>query len=253
VIRVLIVDDERPARTGLRLRLAQARGFEVVAEAASGRAAIAAIQRHEPDLAFLDIRLPDMNGFEVLRAIPEERRPRVIFVTAHDQHALTAFEVHALDYLLKPIASDRFEAALERARSEHVHRLASRVLEELSEGMRAGPSGRDAAAGPATLDRLSIREGARVRIVPVASIQWIEASGNYVTVHAGGRALLHRVALTELERQLPPRRFARVHRGAIVNLAEVVEVRCDAHGDGEVALRDGTRVRMSRRYRDALT
>ena len=256
MIRVLIVDDERPARDGLRLRLENTRGFEVVAEAASGRAAIAAIEKHEPDLVFLDIRMPDMNGFEVLRRIPAARRPRVIFVTAYDRHALEAFEVHALDYLLKPIVAKRLEAALEHAREAHTQRLASRTIEELAAALRDRPpaaryagsvSGRDA-----PLDRLTLRDGARLRIVPVATIQRIESCGNYVSIHTGGRELLHRVTLASLERRLPRRAFARIHRAIIVNVAEVAEIRRSSHGDGEVVLRDGTVLRMSRRYRDAL-
>jgi two-component system LytT family response regulator len=253
VIRVLIVDDERPARDGLRLRLERADGFEVVGEAASGRAAIAAILKLEPDLVLLDIRMPDLNGFDVLRRIPPARRPRVIFVTAYDRHALQAFEVHALDYILKPIVARRLNAALDQARSAHAQRLASRTLEELAGALRGGPGERAGAASRAgALDRLTIRDGARFRIVPVTGIQWIEACGNYVTIHTGGRELLHRVALAQLERQLPPRTFVRIHRGAIVNVAEVAEIRRSSHGDGEVVLHDGTRLRMSRRYRDAL-
>jgi len=250
MIRVLIVDDERPAREGLRLRLETTPGFEVVGEAASGRAAIAAVLDLAPDLVLLDIRMPDMNGFDVLRGIPPARRPRVIFVTAHDEHALHAFEVHALDYLLKPIVTERLNAALDRARSAHAQQLASRTLEELAAALRGAPTA--PVHGQPGIDRLLVREGSRLRIVPVAAIQWIESSGNYVTIHSGGRGILHRVALSRLERELPPRAFARVHRGAIVNVSEIAEVRTSSHGDGEVVLRDGTRLRMSRRYRDSL-
>ncbi|NOT34920.1 MAG: response regulator transcription factor [Candidatus Eisenbacteria bacterium] len=259
MIRVLIVDDERPSREGLRLRLERVEGFEVVAEASSGRAAIAAVLEFEPDLMFLDIRMPDLNGFEVLKGIPAARRPRVIFVTAFDRHALRAFEVHALDYLLKPIVPQRFEAALEHARSAHAQRLASRTLEELAVALRGGADGpsatRDAPAESrraAALDRLMVRDGPRFRIVPVGAIQWLESCGNYVTIHTGGRELLHRITLSQLEEQLPAREFARIHRGAIVNVAEVAEIRRSPHGDGEIVLRDGTMLRMSRRYRDAL-
>lgn len=257
MIRVLIVDDERPARDGLRLRLQKAPGFEVVAEAASGRAAIAAVAKHEPDLMFLDIRMPDLNGFDVLRRIPPARRPRVIFVTAYDRHALEAFEVHALDYLLKPIVARRLDAALDQARQAHRQRLASRTLEELAETLRTGAAPQPREAGPSprreeTLDRLTLRDGSRLRIVPVSAIQRVEACGNYVTIHTGGRELLHRVTLAWLEARLPRRTFARIHRGTIVNVAEVAEIRRSSHGDGEVVLRDGTTLRMSRRYRDAL-
>src|SRR5260221_291072 len=181
MIRVLIVDDERPARDGLRLRLERAPGFAVVGEAASGQAAIAAVLESEPDLMFLDIRMPDMNGFEVLRGIPTARRPRVIFVTAYDRHALRAFEVHALDYLLKPIVPSRFAAALEAARSEHAQRLASRTLEDLGLEL-GGVRGAEKLPATGTLDRLTVRDGSRLRIVPVEAIEWVESCGNYVTI-----------------------------------------------------------------------
>lgn len=255
MMRVLIVDDERPARDGLRVRLEKAGGFEVVGEAASGREAVAAVLEHGPDLVFLDVRMPDMNGFEVLKRIPAARRPRVIFVTAFDRHALEAFEVHALDYLVKPIVTRRFEAALQRAHTAHVQRLAARTLEELAVAMREEGGAGAGAAGAVPeppLERLTVRDGARHRIVPIAAIQWMEACGNYVTLHVGGRKLLHRITLAELERKLPSRSFVRVHRGVIVNVAEVAEIHRSPHGDGDVVLRDGTFVRMSRRYRDAL-
>lgn len=260
MIRVLIVDDERPAREGLRLRLERAPGFEVVAEAASGRAAIRAVQKHAPDLMFLDIRMPDMNGFEVLQRIPATRRPRVIFVTAHDRHALQAFEAHALDYLLKPIAPRRLDEALMRARTAHAQRLASRTLEDLARGLRGHGAPRTddrVADGPGKasardLERLTVRDGSRYKVVPFSTIQWIEAFGNYVTLHIGGRGLLHRITLGELESLLPAKGFARIHRGTIVNVTEVVEIRPVSHGDCEVMMRDGAALRMSRRYRDAL-
>jgi two-component system LytT family response regulator len=250
VIRVLIVDDERPARDGLRLRLERADGFEVVGEAANGREAIHAVLERQPDLMFLDIRMPDLNGFEVLRGIPAARRPSVIFLTAYDRHALRAFEVHALDYLLKPIVPRRFAAALEHARSAHTQRLASSTLDELGPALGARLAGPEAASRSArTPDRITVRDGSRLRIVPVEAIEWVEACGNYVTLHSGGREFLHRATLLEFGRALPARAFARVHRGAIVNIAEIAEVRLSPHGDGEIVLRGGGKVRLSRRYR----
>ena len=260
MIRVLIVDDERPARDGLKLRLEKAAGFEVVGEAASGRAAVAAIARHEPDLVFLDVRMPDMNGFEVLRRIAPNKRPKVIFVTAYDHHALEAFEFHALDYVMKPIVAKRLDAALERAKQEHAQKLATKTIEELAAALRGDPtiprtplrSEGAPTRGEATLDRLTLRDGHKLRIVPVEAIQRVESCGNYVTIHTQGKELLHRVTLSWLERRLPKRAFARIHRATIVNVTEVAEIRRSSHGDGEVVLKDGTVLRMSRRYRDAL-
>jgi len=248
VIRVLLVDDERPARDGLRVRLERAAGFEVVGEAASGREAIEATVRLRPDLMFLDIRMPDLNGFEVLRGIPRTRRPRVIFVTAYDRHALEAIEVHALDYLLKPVVSSRFAHALERARTDHVQRVATMTLARLGAKLDDAPQPPPAAQP----GRLVVREGSRLHMVPFGKIQWVAACGNYVTIHAGGRPMLHRMTLGRLAEELPRDAFARIHRGTIVNLAEVVDVQLSPHGDGEVRLRSGEVLRLSRRYRAAL-
>jgi two-component system LytT family response regulator len=252
MIPVVIVDDERPARDGLRVRLEEVPDFKVVGEAASGRTAIAAVMKHAPALLFLDISLPDMNGFEALLGIPAARRPHVIFVTAHDEHALRAFEVHALDYLLKPIVSERFDAAIALARTMHAQRLASRKLEELASALGGSPAESRPAVADGTLDRLLLRDGARTHVVLVPAIRWIEACGNYVTIHTAEKELLHRITLTRMERQLPPRAFARIHRSAIVNVAEIADIRRSAHGDGDVTLRDGSVVPLSRRYWDAL-
>jgi two-component system LytT family response regulator len=256
VIRVLVVDDERPARDGLRMQLEREDGFAVVGEAASGRAAILAVLEHRPDLMFLDIRMPDLNGFEVLRGIPRASRPRVIFVTAFDQYAVEAFDSHALDYLLKPIAPQRLASALERARTTHAHELASRILQHLGARLEARDHGTvEAAPGKhaaGALDHLVIREGSRLHRIAVRDIQWIESCGNYVTIHAGGRPLLHRVTMRRLLTLLPAGAFVRIHRGTIVNLAEIAQVRLSAHGDGQVRLRAGHTLRLSRRYRTSV-
>ncbi len=260
MIRVVLVDDERPARDGLRILLERDPAFEVVGEAAHGAAAIAAIEALMPDLVFLDVQMPDLNGFEVLSRIRPERRPRVIFVTAHDQHALRAFEVHALDYLLKPISPTRFAEAIERARAAHSLGLASETLANLARALREGQNAvgegagtnTEPGTGDAPLDRVTVRDGDRVRVIPVATIRWARAAGTYVTLKVGDREHLIRIALAELERRLPARAFARIHRATIVNVAEVAEIRTLAHGDFEVEMRDGIVLRLSRRYRDRL-
>lgn len=249
MIRVVIVDDERPAREGLRVRLERAGDFEVVGEAANGRTAITTVLEHRPDLMFLDIQMPDINGFDVLRGIPASRRPRVIFVTAYDRHALEAFDAQALDYVLKPIVAKRFRTALDRARSAHQQELASRTLERLGAQMREGQGVVDDAPPDG---RLHIREGSRLHLVAFDEIQWVEACGNYVTIHTRGRPLLHRITMRQLIEQLPERAFARIHRGVIVRLAEIEAVQFSSHGDGRVQLRGGATLRLSRRFRHAL-
>lgn len=255
MIRVLIVDDERPAREGLRLRLEGRADIEIVAEAASGTAAIAAIEKHTPDLVFLDVRMPGMNGFELLQRVPAERRPRVVFVTAYDRYAIRAFEMNAIDYLLKPILPQRLDEALERARTLRNHQLLADKLEALAREMRRPHRAEE--PGPSNgngerLERLSIRDGEGYRVLPVEEIRWIKSVGNYVELHVEGRDLLHRVTLQELERALPPQKFARIHRSVIVNLAEVAALHPVSHGDFVVVLKDGTELRMSRKYRGAL-
>jgi two-component system LytT family response regulator len=252
MIRVLIVDDERPARVALRLLLERVQGFEVVGEAGSGKTAVAASLRLDPDLMLLDIRMPDMSGFDVLKAIPAARRPRVIFVTAYDRHALRAFQVHALDYLMKPITAQRFEEALEHARTAHAQRLATKTLQELTRAMSEGPEpalGRTRGGGA---DRLTVRDGARYRVVATRAIRWVEACGNYVLLHTSEGDILHRMTMAQLERVLPEGRFARIHRGTIVNVDEIAEILPTSHGDADVTLRDGTTLQLSRRYRNAI-
>lgn len=261
MIRVVLVDDERPARDGLRLLIERDPEFRVVGEAASGRAALAAIDTHAPDLVFLDIQMPDMTGFEVLSRVPAARRPRVIFVTAYDQHALGAFEVAALDYLLKPVAPKRLAEALDRAKNAAAQRIATATLQKLARSLGGEPfapdamprpGGRGRAADAEALDRLTVRDGGSLRIVAVDRIRWARACGNYVRLRVGEREHLHRISMADLERRLPPRRFARIHRATLVNVAEVAGIRPLAHGDFEVEMRGGEVLRMSRRYRDRL-
>ena len=219
-LRVLIVDDERLAREKIRGYLAGEPDVEIVGECASGGEAVAAIRARRPDVVFLDVQMPGGGGFDVLADVGAAAMA-VIFVTAHDEYAVQAFEGDALDYLLKPFDRPRFRRALARAR---------------------------AAVRP--LGRLMVREGDRIRLVPVAEIDWIEAADNYVTVHAGGREHLLREALSHLWGRLDPTRFARIHRRAIVNLEAVTEVRALPHGDREVTLRDGVRLPVGRSFRD---
>lgn len=252
MMRVVIVDDEELARRGIRARLQRSRDVEIVAECGNGREAIAAIRSTSPDLAFLDIQMPGKTGFDVIEAIGYESFPHVIFVTAHDQYAIRAFEVSALDYLLKPIDDERFDIALRRARESLARRhdsdLARRLAAVVGE-MAAG--GNNKPATPRS-DRMVIRSGGRVLFVKTSEVDWIEAAGDYVTLHVEKKSLLMRETITELEKKLAPDGFARIHRSTIVNLERIVEMRALDNGEYRVLLRDATELKLSRNYRDAL-
>ncbi len=243
-VRVVIVDDEAPARRKVRTHLADTPAVEVVGEAASGPEAVAAIRDLEPDLVFLDIQMPGMSGFEVIEAVGAEAMPAVVFVTAYDEFAVDAFAVQAVDYLLKPFSQERFARALDRAlaslggtggRHDSLARLLERVL-----------------PGPRRLTRLVVRKADRTVLVPVAEVVRLSADGNYVKVVTAAGTHLIRDTLAGLERRLDPERFARVHRGEIVAIDAIKEIQPWFHGDHVVILKSGERVRMSRRYVDRL-
>lgn len=246
-IRTLIVDDERMARASLRVLLAADRDIEIVGECASGASAIEAVAAQTPELVFLDVQMPRMDGFEVLAAIGEPRGFDVVFVTAHESYALAAFDVQALDYVLKPFDDARFGRALDRAKS----RVRQARLEALAAQMaRVVPSDGGAAAGRGGDEHIAVRDGERVVCVPLAEIDWIGADDYYVQLHVGARAYQLREPMRDLEARLDPQRFVRVHRSAIVALDRVVELRDGA--DGRVRLRDGTELRLSRSRRRRL-
>lgn len=239
--RVVLVDDEPPARAKLR-RFLEDDGRTVIAgEAGSGLEAVAVIETTSPDIVFVDIQMPELDGFGVIEALDMDPMPYIVFVTAHDQHALRAFEVRALDYLLKPVDRERFAEALDR------------VLERFAEARIDAREVLDALpADRRRLDRFLVRSRGRMLLVPVERVDWIGAAGNYVELHVGDERHLVRGTLAEIEGRLPEGRFARIHRSAIVNLDRVRELHGWSHGDLMVELRDGTRLRLSRRYRDRL-
>jgi two-component system LytT family response regulator len=264
VIRAVIVDDEPLARRGIRARLERAGGYDVVAECASGREAVAAIREHAPSVVFLDVQMPGIDGFGVIEEIGADRMPVVIFVTAYDTHALRAFEAHAFDYLLKPIDDDRFATTLDRARRRVVEREESEVARRLAALMQdLRPALSDAAAGhsrppnageavaPAP-NRIVIRDRDRVLFVEVGDIDWIGADGDYVRIHTGGKSHLVRDTMAAMEQRLDAGTFVRIHRSAIVNVSRIRELRPYSSREYAVILRDGTRLRLSRRYRDRL-
>jgi two-component system, LytTR family, response regulator len=257
-IRVLVVDDERIARQGLRALLAADPEVEVVGECASGSQAVEALRRHPVDILFLDVEMAGMDGFQVLREVGPERTAAVIFVTAYDTYALKAFEVHALDYLLKPFDDERFARVLARAK-EHVRGGRIQTLARQLAGLlgTAAPPPAPSApapapAAPAYLERLVLKDVGRVAFLAVDEVDWLEAEDYYIQVHAGGQTHLVRQSLREMEAQLDPRRFVRIHRSTIINVQRVKELRPLFHGEYQVLLHDGTSLKLSRGYRDRL-
>jgi two-component system LytT family response regulator len=246
-IRVLIVDDEPIARRGVRYHLRGEADVEVVGECGDGAAAIAAIAELAPDLVFLDVQMPEVSGLDVVEAVGAERMPAVVFVTAFDAYAVQAFDVHAIDYVLKPIDRERFRLAVARAR-ERLARprddVRARIVAALDELGRAAPRRYS--------KRLAIKSDGRVRLVEVGDVDRIEAAGNYVEVHSGPRTHLMRETLTSIETRLDPERFVRVSRSAIVNVDRVCELRPMFNGDFVVVLRDGAEIPGSRRYRQSI-
>ena len=245
-IRTLVVDDEPLARERVLSLLQQEVDVEVVAECSDGGQAVSAIQQHSPDLVFLDVQMPGCDGFEVIRHIGADRMPTVIFVTAYDEYALRAFEVHALDYLLKPFGKERFQQTLRHAR-------------EALERRRAGDLGRrllalvhDVKPEPQRVERLVVKSGGRVFFLRTDEIDWIEAAGNYVRLHLGAESHLFRETMNRMEARLDTTRFARIHRSRIVNTDRIKELQPWFNGDYVVVLRDGTRLTLSRGYRDRL-
>jgi two-component system LytT family response regulator len=244
-IRALVVDDEPLARERIVTLLAK-EDVEVVGECADGAAAIDAILRLSPDLAFLDVQMPGADGFDVIQLVGPSKMPPVIFVTAYDNYALRAFEVHALDYLLKPFDRDRFHAALERARQE-IERRQNGALEK-----RLLALVRDLRPAAQRLDRLVVKSGGRVFFVKAEEIDWIEAAGNYVRLHLGADSHLFRETMNALEARLDPDRFFRIHRSRIVNMERIQELQPWFNGEYLVLLRNGTKLTLSRGYREKL-
>jgi two-component system, LytTR family, response regulator len=242
-IRTLIVDDEVAARERVRTLLEKESDVEVIGECENGTEALAALRKQKPDLLLLDIQMPEMDGFDVLRSVGREL-PVVIFVTAFDRYAVKAFEVHALDYLLKPFKPARLSTALAHAR-EH---LARRGKDGVSERIRALLD--EAAAEPVLISRIAVRQGERVRFIPTAEIDWIEAAGNYIVLHVGTEKHTLRETLGAIETKLTPKRFLRLSRSAIVNLERVLEAEPGFNDEHFVTLKSGARLTMTRGLRE---
>lgn len=245
-VKTLIADDEPLARERLASLLAAEPDIEVVGQCRDGEEAVAAIHSHAPDLVFLDVQMPHMTGFDVIEAVGSEKMPLVIFVTAYDQHALRAFQVRALDYLLKPFDRERFAEALQRARTQ-VERAESGDV-----GKRLLALMKDLRRDQPRSDRLVVKSGGRLFFLRVDEIDWIEAAGNYVRLHVGNTAHLLRETMTAIEGRLDPERFFRIHRCRIVNMERIQEMQPWLNGEYAVVLQNGTRLTLSRGYREKL-
>ena len=245
-LRVLIADDEALSRARLRQFLGAEPNIEVVAECADGKETVKAIREKAPDLVFLDIRMPERDGFAVIEALSGGPVPAIIFVTAHDQFAARAFETHAVDYLLKPFDRDRFQTALRRARN-WLQRDSRVRQDQLLSGVLAGLQRRRG-----HVQRIPVRSQGRIVLVTAAEIDWISAAANYVELHVGRRSHLLRTSIKALVDQLPAEQFIQISRSYMVNLERIKEVCSRPHGDFEVTLRDGTRLAGSRSHRHKL-
>ncbi len=243
-MRALIVDDEPLARRGVVLMLRRFKDIDVVGECGDGGSAVDRILERSPDVVFLDIQMPGMDGFEVLRALPEENMPAVIFLTAYDQHVLRAFDFHALHYLLKPVDDIRFAAAISRARdlvdSKLKADMAQRVMKMLD------------GASDQYASRFAVQTGSRIQIVVAEDIEWVGSAGNYVELHVNGRSFLLRESMASLEQRLNPAKFIRIHRSRIVQSRAIVELRSIENREFMVMLSDASEHRSSRTYADRL-
>jgi two-component system, LytTR family, response regulator len=245
-IRTLVVDDEPMARERIRSLLSQEADVEVVGECADGLQAVSAIQQLSPELVFLDVQMPAVDGFGVIRQVGPDRMPMVVFVTAYDEYALQAFEVHALDYLLKPFGKDRLQQCLDHAR----HQRDRRQVGDLGKSLLALVQ--DFRPEQKKQDRLVIKSGGRVFFVRTEDIEWIEAAGNYVRLHMKDQSHLFRETMNQMESRLDTERFFRIHRSRIVNTERIKELQPWFNGEYVVVLQNGTQLRLSRSYREKL-
>lgn len=246
-IKVLIVDDEPLARRGIRQLLELERDFEIVGEAGNGLEAVSAIETYAPDLVFLDIQMPLLDGFSFIEKLDSQNLPEIVFVTAYDEHAVRAFEAGAIDYVLKPTDTERFRKTLDRVRrrvssGEH-NRLENKLTDLLSNLKPAGEN---------YLERIAVRENERIRFLKVEEIDWISSQGNYVKIHVKGEKFLLRETMDGIEGKLNPKQFVRIRRSAIVRIEQIKELHTLFNGEFEVVLRDGVKIASSRRYRKNL-
>jgi two-component system, LytTR family, response regulator len=247
-IRTIIADDEELARRGLKALAQRCVDLEVICECSTGRETVDAVHLHQPDLLFLDVQMPGKNGFDVINGISNAERPHVVFVTAYDNFALRAFEVHALDYLLKPVNEERFDASVARVREAMSHAADNAMIQRV----RQVAAELQVAGTPATMsatDRLPIKANGRIMVIRAADIDWIEADRDYVSVHVGGKIWLMRETIAAIELRLALFGFVRIQRSALVNADRVKELRPRDKGEYTVVLTDGTELKLTRNYR----
>jgi two-component system LytT family response regulator len=257
-LRTLLVDDEALSRRGLELRLRVANDIEIIGQCANGREALAAIREHKPDLVFLDIQMPGLSGFDVLAQLQPHELPMIVFVTAYDRFAVQAFEARAIDYVLKPVDDARLAATLMHVRELTEQRTAvaerNQLVNLLAELRGSGEigslGGSSSGAPPQTPNWLPIRNGRETVRVPVEAIEWVDAAGDYLCIHASGNTHILRATMREMENLLDPRLFQRVHRSTIVNLTRVKSLRAHMNGEYFLRLEGGQELKLSRTYRD---
>lgn len=251
MLRALLVDDEEIARRGLRIRLERAGDIDIVGECTNGKEALTAIEQLAPDVVFLDIQMPEASGMDVAESLPSVHPPRIVFITAFDHYAIRAFEVHAIDYLLKPIDDERLAATLQHVRAAiHDQRNGTYARQVLAAFEALRHDG--LAAAPPGSDRIAVPNGDRLTVVRICDIDWVGALGNYVSLHVGKKSLLLRETISSMDQRLAAHGFARIHRSTIVNIHRVTELRSLTNAEFSVGLTDGTTLKLSRNYRDAL-
>jgi len=259
-LKTIIVDDEPLARRGLRLRLEALGGVDIVAECSNGREAKDQIVALQPDVVFLDIQMPGISGLELVQLLPKEELPQIVFVTAYDQYAVEAFDVNAVDYVLKPIEEDRLITALERVRSklgsENIAAQRAQLLETVADLTQESPAALEEKlvagelGGSRYPEKIAIKDSGKITLVPAREIDWIDAAGDYMCVHANGETHVMRITMKELEQQLDPKVFQRIHRSTIVNLQRVREICAHINGEYHLVLTNGERLKMSRSYKN---
>ena len=258
-LKAIIVDDESLARKGLKLRLEEIDGVEVIAECGNGREALNKVAELEPDLIFLDIQMPGMSGFDVVSRLQQDDMPLIVFVTAYDEYAIRAFDVHAVDYLLKPIESGRLQEAVDHARSHKAldgavadkQRLLDLIISITGKSETAiAQLLKDHTGSRAYPEKIAIKDGSETTLVPTDDIDWVDAAGDYMCVHANDETHVMRITMKELEDQLDPANFQRVHRSTIVNLDRVIRVCSHMNGEFHLILNNGASIKMSRSYKE---